>query len=346
MTATKEIELKELLQKLEKDPTNLDLINSLAIGYFENYDQKTDKEDYDNFEKAYNLKKTIKSTHNFAWFLFFEWSEIEWRWKTDNAIERAFQIQKECIALNPKSFYPYYQYGFMLLDQMQFKEAISFLEKAYQVEKRRDILHNIGYCHFQLSEYQKAKDCFEKAASNLDIENRSLYNLALSQWELTNIEQVKLIADKLYKDFESVNHETIAGYEIGHLYFLLDDLDRATECLIRQGINRIDLLDSTDLSYSLYMSNNELWKEKINERIVEQKQTCHEIEINHEDWSEYTDEEKKERLTELKEEIKLKEELLINGMTKPSQDLKQNVWLEDCVCLLFDCKIHGNRENE
>lgn len=77
MKATTDLELKELLQKLEKDPTNLDVINSLAIGYFENDDQKTDKKDFDYFEKAYNLKKTVKSTHNFAWFLYFEWSEIQ-----------------------------------------------------------------------------------------------------------------------------------------------------------------------------------------------------------------------------------------------------------------------------
>lgn len=346
MTSTTDIEIKELLQELEKDPTNLDVINSLAIGYFENYDQKTDKEDYDYFEKAYNLKKTVKSTHNFAWFLYFEWSEIEWRWKQDNAIDRAIKIQKECIELNPKSYYPYYQFGYMLLDQKKFKDAIPFFDKAYNIEKHRDIIHNIGYCYFQMDEFQKAKESFSQSTTDLDIENRSLYNLALTEWKLNNTEQVKLIADKLSKNIETNVHETISGYEIGLLYFLLDDLQQSSECLIKQGLNGIDLLDWTDLSYSLFMSNNKLWREKINGSIDERKKWCEEILSNHKDWSEKSSEEKKERLSELKAEIKVRQEILHNGMTKPIQDLNKSVWVEHCGCLLFDCKRHNSKKND
>jgi tetratricopeptide (TPR) repeat protein len=346
MTTTTKIELKTLLQEFEKDPTNLDVINSLAIGYFENHDQKTDKEDYDYFEKAYKLKKTVKSTHNFAWFLYFEWSEIQWHWKQDNAIESALQIQKECIGLNPKSYYPYYQYGYMLLDQKRFEEAIPFFEKAYRIEARRDIIHNIGYCHFQMEQFQKAKDCFSKSLTALDIENCSLYNLGITEWKLNNTDQVKLIADRLSKDFEANIHETISGYEIGLLYFLLNDLQRASECLIKQGIDGIDLLDWADLSYSLFMTDNKLWREKINDSIDERKKWCDEIASNHVDWSECTIEEKKERLFELKEEIKVRQETLNNGMTKPILDLNESLTTEHCGCLLFDCKRHENKTND
>lgn len=345
MTATTDIELNDLLQELEKDPTNLDVINALAIGYFENYDKKTDKEDYDYFEKAYNLKRTVKSTHNFAWFLYFEWSEIEWNWKEDNAIERALQIQKECIALNPKSFYPYYQYGYMLLDQKRFKEAIPFLNKAYQIEKRRDILHNMGYCHFQMNEFHKAQELFSQSATDLDTENRSLYNLALTEWKLNNTEQVKIIADKL-SNIKTEFTDTISGYEIGVLYFLIDDFQRASECLVKQGINGIDLMDWKDLSYSLFKTDNKLWNKKIKDSIDKRKKWCTEIESNHENWSEYTDEEKKERQAELKTEIKVRQEALNNTMNKPVQDLNTSVFVEYCDCLLFDCKRHENRMND
>src|SRR5690606_28561041 len=115
----------------------------------------------------------------------------------------------------------------------KFEEAIPFLNKAYNIEQHRDIIHNIGYCYFQLNEFQKAKESFLQSTTDLDIENRSLYNLALTEWNLNNTVQVRLIADQLSKNIETNVHETISGYEIGLLYFLLDDLKRTSECLIK-----------------------------------------------------------------------------------------------------------------
>lgn len=339
-------ELQNLLLELKSEPDNLDILNKLALLYFENYDLKTDKEDFDFFEKAYNLKKTVKSTNNFAWFLYFEWSEIEWRWKQNNAIEHAIQIQKECIELNPKSYYPYYQYGYMLLDQRKYDEAISFLDKAFSIEKRRDIIHNIGYCYFQMEEFQKAKDLFSQSATDLDTENKSLYNLAITEWKLNNTEQVIQIANKLYQQIETNVHKTISGYEIGLLYFLLDDFQKASDCLILQGIDGIDLIDWTDLSYSLYITDNKLWREKIENSIDERKKWCEEIIGNHEDWNDYKEDEKQERLNELSNEIKNRQETLTTKLSKPIQDLGKSIWVEHCGCLLFDCKRHGNKKND
>ena len=344
MRDTTEIELKRLIQELEKNPTNLDLINSVAIGYLENYDQRSDKEDYDYFEKAYNIKKTVKSTHNFAWFLYFEWSEIEWRWKQNSAINKAIKIQKECLELNPKTYYPYYLLGYMLLDQKQFKEAIPYLEKANQINNQRDITHNLGYCYSQLEQFEKAKDLFILSVTELDIENRSLFNLALAEYKCNNLKKVKLIAEKLS---EINQHLTIiSGYEIGLLYFLLDDFKKASECLIKQGIDGIDLVDWNYLSYSLYKTDKTIWEKQISKSIKERKEWIKEIKSNHEDWSDYTDKEKQERLNELQTEIQIREIFLENGMTKLEQEIIKSFCVEYCGCLMFDCKRHGNKEND
>ena len=166
MTETSEIELNELIKELENHPTNLDLINSIAIGYFENPSMLIDNDDLKHFELAYNTQKTIKSTHNLAWYLYFEWGDEK----------RAIQIQKECILFNPSSYYPYYQYGYMLLDQKEYSKAIQYLEKANDIASKREITHNLGYCHFQLNDYDKALKLFESSAVTGDIENRSLFN--------------------------------------------------------------------------------------------------------------------------------------------------------------------------
>jgi predicted RNA methylase len=56
--------------------------------------------DYIFLKKAYDLKKTVKSTHNFSNYLFYQ--------KNNN--KKALKVQKECIELNPKSHYPYLLY--------------------------------------------------------------------------------------------------------------------------------------------------------------------------------------------------------------------------------------------
>lgn len=334
-------ELNKLLQESEKDPTNLDILNALAIGYFQNPDQMTDKEHYDYFEKAYRLKKTVKSAHNFAWFLYFEWSEIEWRWKQDHAIERAIQIQKECIELHPKSFYPYYQYGYMLLHQRRYEEAIPFLEKALSLEEHRDIMHNIGYCYFQLEQFQQAKNFFSQSAAKQDMGNKGLYNLALTEWKLNNTAQVRSIANLLAEQIRENISEAVSGYETGFLYFLLGDLHQASACLIKQGIDCIDLFEWSALSYSLYITNPAVWKEKIRNGIDEHKKWCKEIIRNHKTWNSYTEDEKKERLHELEDEIRTRQEALAKGIVHPTLNVNNWLTVEYCGCLLFDCKQHG-----
>lgn len=41
----------------------------------------------------------------------------------------------------------------MLLEQRKFVEAISFLSKANYIEIRRNIFHNISYCHIQMKNF-------------------------------------------------------------------------------------------------------------------------------------------------------------------------------------------------
>ncbi len=336
MTPTTEIELKKLIQLYEKEPNDIDLINSLAVGYYENPSMQTDNEELKYFELAYLIKKTVKSTHNLAWYLYFEVGNEE----------KAINIQKECIELSPKSYYPYYLYGYMLLEKNKLDEAISYLEKAYQIGKRRDILYNIGFCYFQMGNIEKSKECFSNSVSELDVENRSLYGLGICEWKLNNFKQVKIIADKILKDIETKDNDLITGYEIGLLYFLLDDLQQASNCVIKQGIDGIDLIDFPELSYSLYKINKELWFEKINNRIIVLKEYYSEIENNHDDWSDYNDEEKEEQLIDIKEEIKIKEEVINKDIAKPIINLNKSIWEEYCGCLLFDCKRHNNIKND
>lgn len=344
MTRVTDTELDELLIKHKENPNDLDIINSIAIGYFQNYEKKTDKDDFDFFEKAYTLKKTVKSTHNFAWFLYFEWSEIQWRWKEDDAIKKALKIQKECVDLEPNSFYPYYQYGYMLMEQDKFTEAIKYLNIAKSKEKHRGVEHNLGFCYFRLGQYKVAKNHFSISSKTEDLEHRSLFNLALTEYKLNNLDKLIEIIDKLQNPSET--DDPLMDYEIGQLLFLINEFEKSAQWTIKKGIDRIDLIDWKELGYSIYKTNKGVFNKELEKGISERQIWIEEINDNHPDWSEYSAEEKKERIIELETEIKYRENIESEFQNKPILKVDELLIVEPIYCLLFDCKLHGNLKND
>ncbi len=88
---------KYLLKKLNSDKKNIDIINKIAIGLSRSKDRTINNLDYFYFKKAYNTKKTIISTHNYACYLF----------RNTNFLKRALKVQEQCLSFDPKSIYPY-----------------------------------------------------------------------------------------------------------------------------------------------------------------------------------------------------------------------------------------------
>ncbi len=335
MKTTTKADLNELIVKLEKNPSNLDVMNSVAIGYFENPSMLSDNDDLKHFELAYQTKKTVKSIHNLAWYYYFECGEEE----------KGTEIQQECFSLNPNSYLPYYQFGYMLLDQAKYEEAIPYLEKAYQLENLSDILHNIGCCHFQLGQYQEAKNIFSSITSEQDLESRSIFNLALTEWVLNNIENVRKIANELAERVENYD-KIVDAYSIALLYFLLGDLDNVSKCLLKQGVEFIELPDWDYLSYSLSKTHPDIFRTEIEKSIEERKEWIEEINNNHESRKDDSEEEKQEDLKEFKDEIHVREKMLEKGVELPEIQISNWVFVKYCGCLLFDCQRHGNPKND
>ena len=331
-----EIELKEMIDKFKDNPKDLDLINQIAIGYFENPSMQTDDEEKKFFELAYSIKKTIKTSHNLAWYLYFEWGEQE----------RAIEIQKEQINNNPKSFYPYYLLGFMLMEKEDYKNALKNLLIAKEKSDRRDILHNIGFCYFKLGDLKASQDYFKIANTEFDFEYRSAFNQAVLDFQLQDMESTREIADRLFENIEHNSASMIGGYEVVFLYFMVGDYDKATESLIKQGIDGVDLTDWKELSYSLFISDKKRWISHHQKMISEREDWIVEINTKPDEWDFDSEQEKNERLSELKNEISNIKGLISNGISKPDLDLNENVWIEPCGCLLFDCKRHENQPDD
>lgn len=336
MTATTEIELRDMIDKLKDTPKNLDLINRIAIGYFENPSMLTENEDLKHFELAYSTKKTIKSSHNLAWYLYFEWGDGN----------RAIEIQKEIIKHKPKSYLPYYLLGFMLLEKADYKNALLNFMIAKKKSDRRDILHNIGFCYFKLEDIKTSRDYFKIANTEFDFEFRSAFNQAVLDFQLQDTESTRKIADSLFQNIEKNSASMIGGYEIGLLYFVTRDYEKATESLIKQGIDGVDLTDWKELSYSLFISDKKRWISQHKKMISERENWIVEINTKPDEWDFDSEQEKNKSLSELKKEIKNINELISKGISKPDVDLSENVWIEPCGCLLFDCKRHKNKPDD
>ncbi len=132
----------------------------------------------------------------------------------------------------------------------------------------------------------------------------------------------------------------ISGYELGSIYFELQDYESAKNCVVKEGIEGFSLLDWKDLAYSIWKTDKELFIKQIEKLITEKQTYIDEIKSGHEDWNDDSDDEKKSYINDFKSEI----EELVNLDThfsdsRPSSSI--DVWEESCGCLLFDCKRHN-----
>ena len=336
MSHTTKEELKSLLKHYETDQSNLDLINSIAIGYLENLEEIEENEDELFFERAYSIKKTIKSINNYAWYIKNEKEDLD----------KALEIQKECIDLNPKTYIPYYQYGFMLLEKNQYVQALEYLLLANGLNKKRAIINNIGYCYFQLGDYTTAHKYFLEGSTFDDVENISLFNLALTEYILGNYQNLKIIAKKLEGTIDDNSMIDVDGYDIAILYFLLEDLKSVYNCLIKEGINNLHISGYKEIFYALYVVDKDLWITKVKQEIKDAENDISELINNTEEEEFLTEYEKQINIEDYKNKIKYLTHILSNGLTKPEVDFSKELHFEHCGCLLFDCKKHGHIDND
>jgi hypothetical protein len=335
MTITSEIGLKKLINQLNLNPTNLDLMNQVAIDYMENPSMIEDREDLKYFEKAYKTEPTIKSTNNLAWQLFFEWGEEE----------RAFNIQKECLDFKPKSYIPYFLFSYMLLHRKEYKLAIEYSNIAKDKIDIRIINHNIGVANYRLGDYTKAIDSFVASSKNEDIEFKGLFNLAVCYLKINEKEKLHSILKQLEKKIAWNFGDNINGYDIASLYYEIRDYKNAAKCAIKQGLDGIDLADWIDIGYSIWSEDKKIYSSQIEKSINEKRTYISEIENGHADWADETDEEKKSNILEFEQEIKHLfdlEKSFINKRPKTNIDVCE----EYCGCLMFDCKRCGNQPND
>ena len=341
MTPTEQ-KVKQLEKVLAENPKDTNLMNELALAYFNNPNLLQDNEDVKLLEKAYQIKKTVNSTHNLAWFYYEGYGE-------NSSFERAIEIQHECISMNPKSYYPYHLYGVMLLGNKQSSEAITYLEIAYSKEKCRDIANNLGVAYAQQGDFRKANDYLIKAINEKDIENKSKYYLAIVKIQLGEEEDALKIAEEFKQIIiDGVNNsDIIDAFEVAYLYYLLNDYDSAYSCCKMCDWNIYDLFSWEHVPYLIYKNDVELFKKLVASEIENKKNWIIENRNDDEYWKDDTEEEKQQELAEGESEINRLTNLEAEfALGKPNIDINNRYCLEYCGCLLFDCSEHNNLKDD
>lgn len=132
------IELQQLLVLEQQNPTDDKILSQLAFYYLKNPDGN---KELDYFKQAYELNPSIKNSHNYAFWAYYEYGQDE----------LAQQLFQEIIAKNPKSFYPYMAYADI------FTSKISKFTELENAKNHSDLLIML---------YQKALELFNHCSHN------------------------------------------------------------------------------------------------------------------------------------------------------------------------------------
>lgn len=327
-------QLNHYLKKLERSPKDVDLLNRIALGYLENPPRIKDQDDLRFFEKAYEIQPTVKSIHNLAWYLYFEACGVE------NCRERAIALQKQCLELEPKSYFPYALHGYMLLQENQFSQALPVLEIAYQKSQRTELLHNIAYAYFQLQDFERAVQKFQQCLED-DPSGFSLHGLAIAYYCLGNNRSATQCLERLEHRMKQERDIEVDGHHLAEIYAAMGEYEKAYAHAEREGWDCIDMVDWTGIAFSVFCVNPTQLSDYLEQSIVQRKQWIDQIETGHENYSDDTEDEKQERLTDYRREIEIREGF-VNTFTAGKPDIELIVWPMDCGCLLFDCDQHKN----
>lgn len=335
----KENEEEILLKKLKKSPNNLGILNKIAIFYLNNPSASNNRNNPElgYFKKAYGTKKTVESTNNLAYYLYFEDWEKE---------EEAIKIQKECISLNPNSYIPYALYGYFLLDKDDYNEAIKVLEKAKEIFPTQQVLNNLAIAYFHQGNLEKAREILKTSIKEHGFSEYCMYNLSIIYSSENKVDKSIFCLEEIEKKIKNNYSSDIDYIGLAVIYSILNEHKKASKLALTYAGN-FDFISYKGVAYSLFSEEKDTFYKELKNIIDENKETISEIEANHEDWHNETEEEKQLIISEKRKNIlshkNLEREFKVSP---PALRLKDELWIHPCPCLLFGCSTHANPDND
>lgn len=272
-------ELDALLQQLAKTPNDEKVLTAVAFYYLQHPDG--DK-DLAFFEKAYHAKPCIETIHNYASWLSWEYGEHE----------QAIALQRQALALQPKSYYPYFAFAqFHLSVATPFGQpfddkTLKILAENYATacEKFADtpsdfqtynrlwfieMLNNHTVTTALMGDYGKAENLFFKLYRLLDLPFEEKFNPQVKETHykiLLNHAQFFILQHDKNQAInwliKAQKFSEACPLEIGELYAQLGDYQTAYELMKPQNFENIHE-SWENIRYAIYQVDKEQWRKML-----------------------------------------------------------------------------------
>lgn len=279
------------------------------------------------FHEAVEESRNIQSLNNLAWIYFYE----------EENDEKALELIKEVINMNPASYFPYNLLGEIYIGQEKWNLASSALMKSLSIQPSNEAYHNLAVVKYKLGDVKEASDLFLRVAGDSDVvmyaHVKCLIDLGL-----------KTEARKKLNAFNVEADDYVGDIEVADLYVELECFTEATYWF-EKGYNDYAKMPDwiSRFIYALYKTNNIQRIHEVIDNVIHQKDNeikeTYEEECD-EDWTEKDKEEYLERLFAEKSNYENMAERILTGYI-PEIDFEP---ITTGACYLFGCKRHNHPE--
>ncbi len=293
------------------------------------FEQNKYEEAMELFQQAVHESRGVQSLNNLAWMYFYE----------EENDDKALELIKEVVKLNPASYFPYSILGEIYMKQKKWAEAKEALKKSLSIQPSNEAYYNVAVAHYNLGELEKASGFFLRVAGDSDY---IMYNYVKCLIDLGRMKEAKEKLDT----FSRKADDFVGEINVADLYIELNCYKEAIECF-EKGYKE-DWKSPNWIGrfvYALYKSNN---FSRINEVIresIEAKKVEIEDVKNEEVEENWTENDKKELIEEYTEEKNCYKKMIerIKSVYVPELEFETDYI---GACYLFGCKRHNHLEYE
>lgn len=162
------------------------------------------------FQKAVDESRDVQSLTNLAWIYSYE----------EEDDEKAFELIKEAVNMNPTSYFPYNLLGELYLKAEKWQEALNTLIQSIAIEPSISAYKNIGVAYYHLGKLDDASEYFLKGAIDSDY---SMFSYVKCMIELGKKVEAKDTLDK----FSEEDDDFVGEIEVADLYLEIDCFEEA-----------------------------------------------------------------------------------------------------------------------